>query len=154
MGLWFFCPSSIKIESKCKWMFCIGDIVRLFRHVVAYASRLGLWPCHPGNLPLWSLTRKREKLEGISCKRVRKSLSFISAIQGLSNSQAIKVFRNMDPAFRKQIQFTLQRCAEKFSLFWKSYDTHTCTQWAKCRLLQQVVSVDTIVLRKGRSYYL
>ena len=150
----FFRPSSIKIESKCKWMFYIGDIVRLFRHVVACASWLGLWPCHPGNLPLWSLTRKREKLESISCKRVRTSLSFMDAIQGLSNAKIIKVFRNLDPAFRKQIEFTLQRRVEKLWLFWKSSDTHTCAHWAKCRLLQQAVSVDTTVLRKGIGYYL
>lgn len=37
----FFRSSSIKIEGECR-MFCVGDIVRLFRHVVAYASRLGL----------------------------------------------------------------------------------------------------------------
>jgi len=74
-------------------------------------------------------------LEGISCKRVRTPLSFIDAIQGLNNAQVIKVFRNLDPAFRKQIEFTLERFVEKLSLFWKSSDTHTCTQWAKCRLL-------------------
>lgn len=89
----------------------------------------------------------------VGSKRVRTSLSFIDAIQGLSNAQVIKVFRNLAPTFRKQIEFTLQMCVEKLSLFWKSSYTHTCTQWEKCSLLQQVVSVDTTVLRKGISYY-
>jgi hypothetical protein len=41
----------------------------------------------------------------------------IDAIQGPSNAQVIKVYRNLDPAFRKQIEFTLQKGVKKLSLF-------------------------------------